>query len=372
MILSGEAFLTLKGNKNFEFRSSSYYIADKLILTPTEKTQYESILNQIENQPKSIKLNKKVYLGKLSNLPRHKVKEYFKDNKLEKTSRLNYSESIILNGEYINKLKKLLISNNSNYWGVKEVNFYYIKNLTDLKYVSDRLHSYNDLDHWKNKLNRSFKRDGQVIIEVDLDTLSKNPLHYTFLNSLEKQTVFTQNLYRSNDIIELTTYIDHIIKNPNVNVVLDEHLIETLNSDGIELDDEYIATLNSMFESKSQDNINVALEMLSNVNIEKNSLQVALLLNKHMNLFTWGSGLSINNNNSFKSINKYFLANDIKFDADWKVFITKLSKLHKDDPEKMLIINDYVKQNLNKFLKEFYGWDKGFLEISNIDLALIG
>jgi hypothetical protein len=122
-----------------------------------------------------------------------------------------------------------------------------------------------------------------------------------------------------------------------------------------------------MFESKSQDNINLALEMLSNVNIEKYSLTIALFLNKHKNIFAWGSGLSLTQNNSFKSTIKYFKSKNINFESDWRFFSTNLYKLHKDNPENITIITDFVQQNINQYLKEYN--PKDFMEIKLESLA---
>ena len=50
-----------------------------------------------------------------------------------------------------------------------------------------------------------------------------------------------------------------------INILFDEDFLTDLNADGIELDNDYLATLSSMFESREQANINLALEMLSNI-----------------------------------------------------------------------------------------------------------
>ena len=123
-----------------------------------------------------------------------------------------------------------------------------------------------------------------------------------------------------------------------------------------------------MFESKLQDNINLALEMLSNVNIEKNSLTIALFLNKHKSKFVWGSGLSINTNNSFKSTLKYFKSKNINFDHDWRSFSANLYKLHKNNPKNLEIINDFIQQNINQYLKEFN--PNHYIEVKLESLAL--
>ena len=82
-------------------------------------------------------------------------------------------------------------------------------------------------------------------------------------------------------MIILLDLLDYIKSNPNVNIILDEDVLCELNKDSIELDEEYLNILDNMFESREQDNINIALEMLSNIDIEKNLLTVSLFLNKH-------------------------------------------------------------------------------------------
>jgi hypothetical protein len=116
-----------------------------------------------------------------------------------------------------------------------------------------------------------------------------------------------------------------------------------------------------MFNSKSQDNINLALEMLSNVNIEKYLLIIALFLNKHKNKFSWGSGLSINNNSSFKSTLKYLESKNIIWNNDWRCFSTNLYKLYQNNPENIAIIRNFIQQNINQYLKESNSED--FIEI---------
>ena len=110
--------------------------------------------------------------------------------------------------------------------------------------------------------------------------------------------------------------------------------------------------------------------MLSNVNIEKNSLTIALFLNKHKNTFSWGSGLSITKNNSFKSTLKYFKSKNINFDHDWRSFSANLYKLHKNNPKNLEIINNFIQQNINQYLKEFN--PNQYLEVKLESLALKG
>jgi hypothetical protein len=124
-----------------------------------------------------------------------------------------------------------------------------------------------------------------------------------------------------------------------------------MNNDGIDLDADYMSYLDNMFESKDQDNINLALEMLSNVDLEKHALTLALFLNKHMDKFFKGSGLNINQNRSFKSFIKYFEAKKINFRGNWKKFSADLLMYYKNDPQSTEIINRFIIQNINNYLK---------------------
>jgi 5-bromo-4-chloroindolyl phosphate hydrolysis protein len=65
----------------------------------------------------------------------------------------------------------------------------------------------------------------------------------------------------------------------------------------------------------------------------------------------WGSGLSLKHNNSFKSILKYFKSKNINFDDDWRIFSKNLYILHKDNPQNIKIIEEFIHQNINNYLK---------------------
>ena len=53
-----------------------------LILDVNEFKDYFLFLNKILSQEPNSNLKNKVYLGKLSDLPRHKIKEYFLNNNI--------------------------------------------------------------------------------------------------------------------------------------------------------------------------------------------------------------------------------------------------------------------------------------------------
>jgi hypothetical protein len=332
-----------------------------IFFTKEEYKKYEDLVNSLLNQKVDTTLNGKVYLGKLSSLPRHKIKDYFKENNVNKTSRLDQSDTIILNREHLNEFNKIFGSS-ASWYKLKSCKVYKFDSSEDKDFI---------VKYAKSWYNTTFNLESQFSIVITDENKNKlTPKLTNFLQGRESEDLFYKSLYRDKNLVEVHNHLEHVIKNPNVKVIFDESIMDPLNEDGFELDEEYLTTLDGMFESKSQDNINLALEMLSNVNIEKNSLTIALFLNKHKNIFSWGSGLSVTKNNSFKSTLKYFKSKNINFESDWRTFSTNLLKLHKDNPKNVDIIKDFTLQNINMYLKQFSSDGKGFIELTSFNLAL--
>lgn len=347
--------------KCFLYHNYNHSNDGNIFFTKNEKKNYENLINTLLNQKVDTKLTGKVYLGKLSSLPRHKIKDFFKENKVNKTSRLDQSDTIILNKEHLIEFNKLFGSGPS-WHELKPCKAYKFESEHDknfIKNVSKSWYQGNII------FDNSF-----IIVITEGNKLKITPKLVNFLQDKKSEDLYYKSLYREKNNIEVHNYLEYILKNPHVKVVFDENIMEPLNEDGFELDKEYLTTLDGMFESKSQDNINLALEMLSNVNIEKNSLTIALFLNKHKNKFAWGSGLSITKNNSFKSTLKYFKSKDINFESDWRSFSVNLYKLHKDNPKNVEIINEFIQQNINQYLKQFN--PNQYLEVKLESLALKG
>jgi hypothetical protein len=338
---------------NFDNGWSSYMHIE---WTPEEYRFFQNKIQNLMSQSSLSSLGKRVYLGRLSSLPRHRIKGYFKSNGIEKTSKLTYADSIVMNKEHIIEFNKNMDS--SKRWGgFNEMTKYYIKTEDELRLVFKNSATQSSTEM---EAITKFRNGKKASIIVSKDSIPVSSV----LNSLSHSDMFVKQLYREANTIELIEYLELLKKYPNIQVVYDEDLLKPLNKDGIKLDEDYLKTLNSMFESKNQDNINLALEMLSNVSIEDNSLTIALFLNKHYPLFSWGSGLTIKNNISFKSILKYLKSQKINYEQDWRLFSTALYKIHKNNPESVIIIKDFVKQNLNTYLSE---WNKD-MEIKEVDL----
>ena len=345
---------------SFLYHSSDNNEGD-IFFTEKESKEYKKLIDSLLNQKVDTTLTGKIYLGKLSSLPRHKIKDYFKENNVSKTSRLDQSDTIILNKEHLVEFDRMFESA-SSWYKLKPCKVYKFDSEHDKEYIENYSKSY---------YSGNIVFENSFIVMIREDNKNKiTPKLVNFLQGKKSEDLLYKSLYREKNLVEVYNYLEYILKNPNVKVIFDENIMEPLNEDGFELDEEYLNTLDGMFESKSQDNINLALEMLSNVNIEKNSLTIALFLNKHRSKFSWGSGLSITKNNSFKSTLKYFKSKDINLDADWRSFSANLYKLHKDNPKNLEIITEFIQQNINQYLKEYN--PNNYLEVKLESLALKG
>ena len=365
MLYPNSIILTTQNNKlRYTYWDGA---SDIIMFTEQERTNYLTFLDTIINQPKNVNLPGKTYTGKLSNVPRHKLKEYFETTNGKKTSRVEQCDNIIVNKSYINELykqiKKLSLE---SYFKIDQTteNYQLLKEITP---DSDKTGYNNRKDSLLPKDRMKFTNEDHLFIHNDF--YLNNPISFTLKEFISKQT--SLEFYKCKEtwggsLIDTYSLLEYVFKNPNVKIAFDDDILETLNSDGIELDKDYLKTLDSMFNSLDQDNINMALEMLSNVNIEKDSLKIALLLNKHVDKFNWGSGKSINNHRSFKSIIKYYNTKNINFKEDWVKFSLSLYKVHQNNEESKEIITDYVKDKINIMLSI----DPNSLILSEISLAL--
>jgi hypothetical protein len=349
--------LGIHQHSNSQIDTSWNGVSDYLILE--DKTKYENLIKKLLNTSPNINLGDKVYLGKLSNIPRHRVKEYFENSTSKKTSRIEQANTIIFSREHLINFKKDL----------KKIELKEFLFLEKTQILQDYIRK-NSTEWAYKKIRPIFKNDVPLLLisYYKNANLTNNlvPNFKKVIDTAQIKTQYVETLYRDTYTKEILNYLNLVLENPSLNILFDEDFLLSLNSDGIELDADYLATLNSMFESKEQANINLALEMLSNVNIENNYFTIALFLNKYQNLFSWGSGLSMSQNKSFKSIEKFLKNKGINYQADWRSFNAALYKNSQNDPEKLEIIIHSILENLNKYMKEGNG---GGLNLTSIKLA---
>lgn len=349
--------------KEFCVIEKDYFDANKLTLhnrhggksyylTQNEKDFYIGGIKKIINKPKNNKLNGKIYLGRLSDLPRHKVKEAFLNSPHSKTSRIEQAGTIILNKNLLTELLGILERLEMDKY------LYFTKKNENLSnFIINRMKSEYVISDFKPK----YRHNDLLYKTSPLQNYGSMFRGFGW----EYFELYELYLYRKNRIVEAIEFIEFYNKNPKASIIFDdEFLVETNKKDSVDLDESYLEVLDNMFESKDQANINLALEMLSNIDIEKYHLTIALFLNKHIEKFEWGSGLSLKKCKSFKSIEEYFKNKKIFYNKDWREFSLGLYNNAKTK-EEIDLIKNFIIQNLNLYLKEK---NKGELSIKDLSL----
>lgn len=370
MIQKNNLFIEINSNyinqHDFYYNASPTLGTDLLVMNEEKRREYLNLLDSLINRPKNINLGNIVYTGKLCNIPRHKLKEYLNVNNIKRTSKIETASTFIVDKSNFLRVKDYLTENYQFSEGREQ---YYVsgddvKNndviKTAIKDYVKNSHTYRNKDYVNNFLTRwdVFKNDNErnIVIRIDeddiLDTRRTNDgLIKIIYEECKKIGLIKSyvNIKYSNSIdFEVIEFLDYLISHPNLNIIFDNDILETLNSDGIELDEEYLQTLNNMFTSGDSDNIKLAVEMLNHVNIEKDALKIALLLNKYQNFL---NNQYINTSStSFKTIRKYYESKRIDWKSYWVGFAKDLYSNYKDNEEDKKVIESFIKDNLNNVM----------------------
>ena len=83
------------------FYHSYYGGIDKIFHTKDELEDYKTKINTILDNKGDGKISKTIYVGKGSNVPRHKIKAFTEENKIKKTTIMSNAETIIFDRKAI-------------------------------------------------------------------------------------------------------------------------------------------------------------------------------------------------------------------------------------------------------------------------------
>lgn len=337
-------------------------VNNKKFYNQTELQDYKGKINAILQNPGNGEIGKVLYVGKGSNVPRHKVKIFIEENKIKKTSLVENSDTIFFDKKVIGDVYKWFDQCKE----VKVVIIPFTKDLLDIiKKTNNSLHHTNNyLQQYIDAFN---KKSNLVIYQNDYNNYPQE--FKQALGNLVWEDYYEQNTYRTKNIEEVLDTLLFYFKNPHGNIIWDDTILEALNSDGIDLDDDYISTLDSMFTSKEPDNIRLAIEMMTNVNLNKFGLTIALLLNKHKDVMNWGNGNT--GSQAYKTLDRYFKNKGINWKYDFRSFSAGLYKNYSHDNEAKKTIEHFVLGNINNYLSEGgFRLDGGYLQIDNFKVSL--
>ena len=343
------------------FYHSYYGAIDKIFHTKDELEDYKIKINTILNNKGDGKIGKTIYVGKGSNVPRHKIKAFTEENKIKKTTIMSNAKTIIFDRKAIKDTYDWLK-------GCKEAKVAIVPFTKNLYDIIIKANSLTNNTNYAKLYTECFNKKANLIIHYE--EYSNYPLDFKQeLGILDWKDYYEQNTYRTRNIEDIFDTILCYLKNPHGNIIWDDIILEKLNSDGIDLDDDYVNTLDSMFASKEPDNIRLAVEMMSNVNLEKFGLTIALLLNKYNQSMSWGNGNTTSQ--AYKTLDRYFKNKGIDWKRDYRLFSAGLYKNYVNNEEAKNIIEQFVLQNINRHLSENgFGVQGCILQIDNFKVSL--
>jgi hypothetical protein len=348
-------------NSNGYFYTNYYSESVKTFYTKSELEENKGKINAILNNSGKGEIGKVLYVGKGSNIPRHKVKAFVEENKIKKTSIIENSDTVFFDKNVINDVYKWFDR-------CKEVKIAIIPFTNNLLNIIKQINNGSAQTQYVQQYIKAFDNKSNLIIYIN--EYNNYPQEFKqALGNLDWKDLYEQDTYRTKNIEDIFNTLEYYFKNPHGNIIWDDTILETLNSDGIDLDEDYISTLDSMFASRESDNIRLAIEMMSNVNLNKFGLTIALLLNKYKDAMNWGNGNT--GSQAYKTLDRYFKNKGINWKYDFRTFSAGLYKNYSHDNEAKKTIEHFVLGNINNFLSENgFRLDGGCLQIDSFKISL--
>lgn len=353
-------------NNNYFYCSNYQDINNNTFYTRDELNNIKKQIKNILDNKGDNKIGETLYMGKGSSVPRHKMKIFIEENKIKKTSIIEKSDTVIFD--------KKIIKDIYNWFNIKEeIKIAIIPFTAEIcDYIIARnsktlTSSSHGITTYIERYRKAFQQNKNLIFRYD--QYENFPLELRkIMGNIKWKEYYEQSGYRVKNLQDVLDIIQNYSKNPHGNIIWDDYILEIINSEGIDLSEEYIDTLDSMFASKQSDNIRLAVEMLSNVNLEKFGLTVVLLLNKWKHVMSWGNGNT--NNQAYKTLDRYFKNKGINWKDDYRPFSARLYKNYANNEEAKKTIVSFLLGNINGYLSELKNKDNGFIQINSINVEL--
>jgi len=334
-----------------KYSGSHYWNSECYFISKDNTLRLKKIIDTIYNTKiGKIKDGSIFYASKASEIPRFKLKEFIKDNKLKKTSRHAYAEYILISKGFINDLNKQL--------NIEDIVFF--KEKFVVKHFLDNAQSNWAVDKQKNIYIKAENRDKVAYIRPDyIETVKE-----LFKKHPADKAIFEANTssfsgvevdgYRNAKLFEVVNLLFEHEKNilsGKLKFIFDEEFFADLNKDGIELDDEYLTILRDMLFSEDKDNIKLGFEMMSNLVINDHTLlSISFLLNELYHLHNFRPSQYTQSNTNLKGLLALLKTKGIKWDHDWKAFGSGLRLAFKEGEEGK-VVKKFLLDNINREFK---------------------
>lgn len=341
------------GNNGVGFKIANYWSDDTSFINDKDSAQLQTALKLITKSGSTkINPNDVIYATKASDIPRFKLKEFIKENKLKKTSRAGMASVFIINKGYFYDLIKRLEYGEHYFINEDFAKKHHVEILGAASIMGNRRELISTYKHYPDKNNFMYVESRPNNLK---DIFKRHPgSEHTFNDNIHitKGTIFS--VYRETKLVDLLSLIcnntSNII-NGKIRVVFDEDLFVTLNKEGIELDDEYLQTLRDMLFSADDANVKLGFEMMSNLVVNDHMLlSTSFLLNELVHQTKFRPSYYTNNNTNLKALLKVLKTKGIHWERDWKTFGTGLRNNFKTGVEGD-VVKKFLLDNINREFK---------------------
>lgn len=318
-----------------EYRFKSFY--EPLVKLATELIK-----------DKSQKPTKNIYVATTCKIPRDKIKSYFTENNLTKTTRTYLADTILIDLESIDKV---FATFNKRGWGGWE-NGYIVSSKDILKYKT----LFTDTTGARgNSWSANYQKTHNEVLEGKHDVFIRMPFNDKVNDTQYILSVFPEAKpvsilgYPTGDLLKTLELLTFLKSHPNVTVVFDTTLNEGMTNEGIEMDDEIEKQVVQMLKSTDINDTKMAIEICSNFDLEKSLFRIAFMFNRHKDRFIGKQ--SMLTRTSYKQIDAYIRSKGIGWMSDRDTFLSDMFVLYKDDDKIAPIIKRYIQDYLQSQLK---------------------
>jgi hypothetical protein len=282
-----------------------------------------------------------VYTATTCKIPRDKMKAYFQENNLKKTTRTYLADTVLMDLESLDKILRIFSKPHSWTKGF----------MIPSEDVVKHSHLFTN-DHNKNSWSESYFITHDQVLEGKHDVFVRTYddrtaqiVHSSFPEAKEIEVLS----YPTMDLLKTLEILTFLKNNPTVKVVFDTTLNEGITNEGIEMDDEIEKQVAQMLRSTDINDTKMAIEICSNFDLEKSLFRIAFMFNKHKNRFLGKQ--SMLTKTSYKQIDAYIRSKGINWLGDRDTFLSDMYVLYKDDEKVAPIIKRHVQDYLQSQLR---------------------
>jgi hypothetical protein len=327
---------------------AKYYYNIKGYIPKTNMDKYKILYE--DNKNNKLEPNTKVYLSPLAEFPLYKLKNYIEENQLniKVTRKINELDNIIINHEFIL----------SSYINPKIERFYIIPleqlNIPDFISYFNTANAWHDVRKWSDH-NNTLQVTHFYIQEEEYLKMVKHDNKFSFIKDTPLfEGIFISNSWGEKKTSDNLSYFNNLfdlIEQYNIKIIFDYNISNETNKE-LSIDDDVFENILTMISSGDEGNLQIAKEILANMDFESSKPHLIYLFNYFYQLKA--SHNNKNYNYLKKQLKKYIYLNSYKsyptvFDIFLPCIINKHPEYHKEFMNCFRIhMNSLIKTNIIK------------------------